>query len=206
MWAERGRCNERFGMPSVSLTRWSQDRSGALDEIENAHASVGGTARGRRFATQQINHAYAILLSSQFQGFCRDLHSECSDAIVALTPPGLRATLKAQFDWGRALDRGNPSPGNIGSDFGRFGLTFWARIQHDHHANRRRRELLEELIAWRNAIAHQDFDSAKLGGSTVLHLAAVRQWRSSIDHLVVSFDNVMHFYLQTMLGVAPWEH
>ena len=69
-------------MPSYSLNRWSSERSEALDEIENAHLSVGGTARGRRYATQQINHAYATLLSAQFQGFCRDLHSECVEHII----------------------------------------------------------------------------------------------------------------------------
>ncbi len=52
-------------------------------ELENAHAIVGGTERGRRYATQQINYSCATLLSSHFQGFCRDLHSECIDRIVA---------------------------------------------------------------------------------------------------------------------------
>ena len=51
-------------------------RRRALDEIEAAHASVGGTGPGRRYATQQINQAYAVLLASQFQGYCRDLHTE----------------------------------------------------------------------------------------------------------------------------------
>ena len=192
-------------MPSHSLGRWTGDRSTSLDEIEDAHVSVGGTARGRRFATQQINHAYAILLSAQFQGFCRDLHTECADAILGLTPVGLRLILKAQFVWGRALDKGNPNPGNIGSDFGRFGGSFWTRVQNDHHSNHRRRELLEELNAWRNAIAHQDFDPARLGGTTVLHLATIRQWRNSINHLAVSFDNVMFSYLRMTLGIDPWD-
>jgi hypothetical protein len=42
-------------MPSNSFVRWSGARAVALDEIENAHAMVGGTDRGRRYATQQIN-------------------------------------------------------------------------------------------------------------------------------------------------------
>ena len=28
------------------------------------------------------HHAYAMLISSQFQGFCRDFHSECVDYAV----------------------------------------------------------------------------------------------------------------------------
>ena len=71
-------------MPSHSLVRWNGERADALDEIENAHVMVGGTERGRRYATQQINYSYAALLSGHFQGFCRDLHSECVDHVVAI--------------------------------------------------------------------------------------------------------------------------
>lgn len=66
-------------MPSQSLVHWSSKRSVGLEEIESAHRSVGGTGRGRRYATSQINQAYVVILSSQFQGFCRDLHSESTD-------------------------------------------------------------------------------------------------------------------------------
>jgi hypothetical protein len=62
-------------MPSRSFELWNTDRRQALDQIAAAHAAVGGVGPGRRYATQQINQAYATLLSSQFQGFCRDLHS-----------------------------------------------------------------------------------------------------------------------------------
>lgn len=191
-------------MCSRSLQHWQGDRAEALDEIANAHASVGGTERGRRYATQQINHAYAALLSSQFQGFCRDLHSECVDYVVATTPANLQTLLRAQFTWGRALDRGNPSAGNIGSDFGRFGIAFWSEVHADHRQNDRRQELLNELIEWRNAVAHQDFDPARLGGTTTLHLAKVRLWRSALNRLARSFDNVMRDHLHSLLGTPPW--
>ena len=51
-------------MPSVSLRRWNADRAATLGEIEDAHHSVGGDRRGRRYATQQIKHAFVVLLSS----------------------------------------------------------------------------------------------------------------------------------------------
>lgn len=41
-------------MPSNSQLRWRGERAASLDEIEAAHVQVGGTARGRRYATQQI--------------------------------------------------------------------------------------------------------------------------------------------------------
>src|SRR6266568_4745493 len=138
-------------MPSNSLLQWRGVRATALDEIEAAHASVGGTGRGRRYATQQINRAYAVLLASEFQGFCRDLYSECMDHVVATAPLTTRGVIRTQFLWSRSLDRGNPQAGGIGSDFGRFGVPFWDDVYSLHAANERRRELLDELMQWRNA-------------------------------------------------------
>src|SRR5262245_56081506 len=107
-------------MPSRSLQQWEGRRATALDELQAAHAAIGGHGRGLRYATQQINHSYAVLLSSQFQAFCRDLHSEAVDHLVqALAPATARIVLHARFTEGRQLDKGNPNPGNIGSDFGR---------------------------------------------------------------------------------------
>ena len=75
-------------MPSKSYREWLSTRAKALDEIEAAHASVGGSGPGRRYATQQLNQAYAVLVASQFQGFCRDLHTECVALLVAhINPP-----------------------------------------------------------------------------------------------------------------------
>jgi hypothetical protein len=192
-------------MPSVSWQEWNTTRGGELDEIEAAHRSVGGTARGRRYATEQINHAYAVLLASQLQGFCRDLHTECVHYLVrAVTPVVLQSVLRAEFLLNRSLDRGNANPSSIGSDFNRLGVKFWLEVYADWLRNDRRRELLDELNQWRNAIAHQDFDPNILGGSTVLHLPQVRAWRSACNRLALSFDNVMRRHLQTMSGVFPW--
>jgi hypothetical protein len=175
-----------------------------LDEIEAAHAGVGGTERGRRYATQQLNRAYAVLSSSEFQGFCRDLYSECMDHIVATAPAATRGVIRTQFLWGRSLDRGNPNAGGIGSDFGRFALPFWDEVYDLHALNERRRALLHELIAWRNAIAHNDFDPAIFGPHPVLHLVEVRAWRSALNSLGRSFDVVMRNHLNGMLGADPW--
>src|SRR5687768_118583 len=118
---------------------------------------VGVTERGRRYATQQINHAYAALLSSQLQGLGRDLHSECIEQIVTAVPPQLQQMLRVEFLLNRNLDRGNAHPGAIGSDFNRLGIDLWRDVYNLAETNRRRNQLLQELIDWRNAIAHQDF-------------------------------------------------
>jgi len=191
-------------MPSKSLIRWNGERAEALDEIVNAHAIVGGTERGRRFATQQINYAFTALLSSQFQGFCRDLHSECIDHIVSIIPAQLRGFLRVELIWNRGLSRGNPHPGAIGSDFNRLGVDFWPEVYALDARNERRRELLQELIDWRNAIAHQDFDPVTSGGNATLHLARVKSWRNSVGALARFFDQAMYNYLSGLLNTAPW--
>lgn len=200
---QRGERGGKDSMPSRSLVKWKGERSRALDEIANAHLRVGGDQRGRRYATQQINQAYATLLSSQFQGFCRDLHSECIDHLVATAPAIVEDIFRAQFIWGRKLDHGNPNPGNVGMDFNRLGTRFWPAVLRDFHRNDRRREMLVKLNEWRNAIAHQDFDPGKLGGIS-LRLATVQRWRSAINCLAQSFDSVMLVHLNGLLSAPPW--
>jgi len=142
-------------MSSHSLQRWQSVRTAEMDELENAHRSVGGLGRGRRYATRQINHAYAVLISSHFQGFCRDLHTESSRIIVAaIRPLNLQPLAEQEYLRNRRLDRGNPSPGNIGADFSRLGVTLWPELYGLNLRHQQRRLALEELNEWRNAIAH----------------------------------------------------
>jgi hypothetical protein len=112
--------------------------------------------------------------------------------------------LYVEFEFHRRLDTGNPNPGNIGADFNRLGLSFWDLVEAENARNPSRKVALEELNVWRNAIAHQDFNPAKLGGRTTLLLHEVRAWRNTCDGLARSFDNVMRVYLQAMTGAVPW--
>lgn len=193
----------RSSMPSLSFQTWNTQRLPALDELEVAHRSVGGTGRGRRYATQQINQAYAVLLSSQFQGFCRDLHSECADHFVQSVPPGLvRATFRKVLEENRKLDKGNANPANIGADYNRFGISIWYNAKRHDVRNQGRRDRLDELNRWRNAIAHHDFDPIALGGSE-LRLRWVRNWRSACEQVAISFDEILRNYLKTVNGMSP---
>ncbi len=113
-------------MPSQALIQWRNERSKELDEIDAAHKAVGGTKRGRRFATRQLNRAYAILLASRFQGFCRDLHTECARLVINRhVPASAGPIVLAQLTDNRQLKRANAQPGSIGADFGRLGVRFW---------------------------------------------------------------------------------
>jgi hypothetical protein len=193
-------------MPSISYRQWRTVRAAALDEIAGAHAAAGGTARGRRFAAQQITRAYAMLLASQFQGFCRDLHSECVDHFLAtIAPPAaLRSLVRAEFTRNRQLDRGNAQPSSLGADFGRLGIDFWNELKTFAAASVAWRNDLELLNEWRNAIAHEDFTSPKLAGATTLRVVQVRRWRTSCRQLARTADEVMRRHLQTLTATSPW--
>jgi len=192
-------------MPSIALHAWQTRAQRALDEVEAAHAAVGGAGRGRRFATRQINNAYVVLLCSHFQRFCRDLHTEALDHLIgqpAFAP--LTAVLRASLLIGLKLSVGNPNPGNIGSDFSRFGLQIWDQVQRRDRRNRKRQAQLEELVRWRNSIAHQDFTHPALAGKDAVQLSRVRAWRSVCDCLAVELDRVVALHLQSITGASPW--
>ena len=192
-------------MFSVSLNKWQTTRKAALDDIETLHKKLGGTGPGRRYATEQLNRAYVIQLSSEFQAFCRDLHSEAIQhlmAAMAVAAP-IKMIVNAQFTFGRKLDSGNPNPSNLGSDFNRLGLTFIDEVKNADPRNKTRLKVLEELNTWRNAIAHNDYQGHGLPRTFPL-LKTVQRWRSVCNALAKHFDEIIRAQLASLLGASPW--
>jgi hypothetical protein len=189
-------------MASLSLKRWNTDAVEALDRMEMAHRAIGGAARGRRYATQQINQSYLMLLSSHFQRFCRDLHSEATDHLLGNLDPTLGAIVRGVLTTGRKLDQGNPNAGNIGADFGRLGMSFWPSVKarDRHYVGRFAR--LESLARWRNAIAHQDFVShaQALNKRTEVTLQEVRGFRRACSGLARHFDGALLAHIKAVVG------
>jgi hypothetical protein len=193
---------------SLALDVWQTSQANRLDELEGAHAAVGGSGRGRRFATQQVNRAYAVLLAAQFQGYCRNLHLEGTQALVdSIGSVDLQAVARLNFFSGLAMDRGNANPGNIGSDFGRLGIKLWDELVARDARNALRKKRLEEVNAWRNAIVHEDFrDKSRfpVGRSTTLKLVKVREWRRTCGALASDMDKLMQGYVGKLTGKPPW--
>jgi hypothetical protein len=158
----------------------------------------------RREALRQISHGYAVLLAAEFQGYCRELHTEAVTFFATTIPAAQQAAVSQSLTLSRQLDRGNANPGSLGSDFGRLGLNWWAAVDLIDTAGPNLRRVLEELNAWRNAIAHNDFDPVRLGGTILLTLSMVRQWRRVCNRLAGVFDHVLADHLQSSLGSRPW--
>jgi hypothetical protein len=206
-------------MPSVALREWQGTRGDQLDELDAAHGAVGGTGPGRRYATGQLNHAYAVAVASQFQGFCRDLHTESADVVAdvigSLGPGGsvdsaaVAGLVSNALTRNRRLDRGNAHPGGLGESFKSFELDIWGVAGQLDARTARRLVRLEQLNIWRNAIAHQDFDFSRrqmqvLGDASGLDLRKVRAFRSCCDQLAGTFDRVLARHLESIVGVRPW--
>jgi hypothetical protein len=124
------------------------------------------------------------------------------DMTCSRQPANLAVVLRSALMQGRKLDFGNPSPSNLGADFGRLGMAFWDEVRALDARNDDRKDRLEELNEWRNAIAHQDF--ARVGGRALLHLGSVRGWRAACDALAISFDRAVGMHLGRLVGRAPW--
>lgn len=104
----------------------------------------------------------------------------------------------------RALDRGNPNPGAIGSDFNRLGLEFWPTVIAADARAAGWRNALDQMNVWRNAIAHHDYDPVAEGGIIVLTAAEVRGWRGACSRLARLFDRVMDDHLAQLTRVRAW--
>lgn len=154
-------------MASAALTSWRSGAAVSLGEVLTAHRRLGGTGPGKRGLTE-INYAYATRLAAHFQGYTRALHSEAAAAIAAgIGDLNLRIVVQQQLTQGRALDKGNANAGNIGSDFGRFGFKVWDVIAAHRVANAGRKTKLDQLLEWRNGIAHDDLERRRVAGLLV---------------------------------------
>jgi hypothetical protein len=200
-------------MPSAALATWQTGRLSRLDELESAHAAVGGSGPGRRYATEQINRAYVVAISSQFQAFCRDLHSEAAIFLVGFVAPSVLQPIFLQaLESNRQLDRGNVQPGSLGSDFGRFGIEFWddvigTVVRGRTNLQKKRQLKLEQLNIWRNQIAHSDAltaDEQRKVGKTKPTLQNGRRWRSACEFLAIRFDQVIGDYVENLVQQRPW--
>ncbi len=179
-------------------------RAQSLGRVELAHRAITTTARGHQDATRQLNQAYALLLAAEFQGFSRELHTEAVGHLVAVVPPSMQQIVRGEFAWSRGLDRGNANPMTLGTDFRRLGLDLWKTVDAVDARGPALRRRLDELNAWRNAIAHSDFDAAKLGGRITLAVAVVRRWRRACQLLAATLDRVVADHIRDVTGNRPW--
>lgn len=107
---------------------WAAARADRIKRLRAAHEAFGGTGPGRRWVTDELNHALILRLASEFQGFARDLHDEAGLFIARSLAPGnqqLQDSLRIPYTLHRKMNQGNADPGTLGNDFGLFGMVLW---------------------------------------------------------------------------------
>jgi hypothetical protein len=144
---------------------------------------------------------YTMILSAHWQGFCRDLHSECVQVVAAVTPAAMQLMIQKQCLTGRQLDGANPSYDTIRKDFERFDFALTPLLDADP-GNAIRLTHIDHLNKWRNYAAHHSTRLPPTGGPFVL--TTIRSWRLSCDGLAAELDRIMYNQLQMLTGAVPW--
>lgn len=199
-------------MPSKPFTHWRNESKRKLDEFENAHGAVSGGRknRGRRYLTEQLNHAYLVAVAAHFQKFCRDLHAEATSHLMnTIANRDVQKVFLSVMTQGRKLDVGNANSANITSDFKRLGIgRVFDEMEQLNGRNKIRKRRLDQMVTWRNAIGHQDFvfspqELADLQ-DTKPTLIWVRKWRRYLDQLAGDLDEVVAAHVGRVVGARPW--
>jgi hypothetical protein len=159
---------------------------------------------GRQWRTGQINLAMLVRLTSEFQGFARDLHDEASGVLavaIADGDPVRESILRAAFTRERTLDRGNPHPAGLGKDFLAIGMELWPDLTAASPDAKTWNTRLDQLVRARNAIAHDDV--AKLrkletDGVRIHQFQTFMSYRMSIRRLVETMDTVVMAHCQSV--------
>ena len=184
-------------MPSTSHLNWQYDRSPRLDLIETQCQDVIASSTDVRLVDENLR-AYTLLLSAHFQGFCRDLHTECAQVIASKVRGSLGPMVYVQFNANRTLDRSNPTMQNIREDFSRYSLNI-DFVTHDP-ANEVRLSDLAYLNRWRNAAAHSGVSPV----GPPLSMALLQKWRVACDVLTLSLDEIVYNHMNGILKRKPW--
>lgn len=188
-------------MPSASLRIWQTDRLARITELEKQSAATTALVPPNPNLEDENLRGLIMLLSAHFQGFCRDLYTECTMLLSArIKNASIKLLFQEQFTEGRKLDSGNPNLENIRKDFERFGFTLDLPAA-DPVRNPPRITHLGRMNKLRNVAAHHGHVPA--GG--IPDLATIQVWRDSCEGLATSLDGVMYNQLLGLLKKRPWK-
>jgi hypothetical protein len=196
-------------MPSRALRDWRTTQQAELDRLDGQLRLVGGSTPDERAVRRVLVDSIVVQLAGHFQRYCRDLYGEAVDFLVKQVQPKFASDiLNVRLMEGIQLARGNAHPGSLTTDFRRLGLDVWKELAQHDPRNTRRRERLEQLSVWRNAVAHQDPGAASrrtaLLKGTGRNVHTIRIWRHNCSALAHDLDIVVKHRLAALAGRLPW--
>ncbi|WP_439624713.1 hypothetical protein [Gemmata sp.] len=196
-------------MPSHSLVRWRTDRVTRLDRIEAQNLALSVAVPPDPDLIDENLRGFVMLLAAHFQGFCRDLHSECVQAVANAVPAPMLYMFQTLCELGRELSGTNAKYTSIKADFERFDFDLTDALTTDPAvapavlvANQAHISRIDHLNKWRNYAAHHNATPPAVGGPFAL--PTVLLWKSACHELAAELDRVMYNQLVKLTGVAPW--
>src|SRR5689334_16850889 len=96
-------------MPSASLQHWQNDRMQRLAQMSGHCVAAAALTPLNVYLAEESLRGYAMLLCGHFQGFCRNLYSECAQLLVAQVPLALQPTAQSQFFTELKINSNNPT-------------------------------------------------------------------------------------------------
>ena len=174
------------------------DRTPRLNQIDAQCAACNAAVPANAHLVDENIRGFILLLSVHFQGFCRDLYTECTQIIASKVRPTLQVLFQQQLTAHRSLDHGNPNIENLKKDFNRFGFSI--NIAAHNSANPARLDGLRELNKWRNIAAHHRV----VPPAGLPTHPSVQGWRNSCNDLATSLDDIMCNHLRKIVKRQPW--
>lgn len=173
-------------MPSHALSALTE-RLTDVDQLMAAHATVGGSDRGRRFNVEGLNRAAILMLSAHFEGYLEDVMAE---ALAALNQQLDPKPLTSGFH--------NPWPDRIDELFAFLGMSKPSRsISWQRAGNTAVRENLNKLVRTRNRLAHGTV-GVQVNKSEVISL------RKYVEGFAQRLDDLVRTQVLTLRGSYPW--
>lgn len=199
-------------MVSSALKSWRGKRRDDIDQLLSTHRVITGGRRGRQWETEHMNFALITRLAAEFQGYCRDLHTEAVDHIVTMASipnPNLNLIFRSAYIDRRMLKVGNPSWANLCKDFNMFGMDLKSAMESQFGQARfgTWRLALDDLVDARNAIAHSNDEEIKKCRAKHPHGLSVRSargWRAKLNSFTAGLDIVVGKHLKGLTGLGPW--
>jgi hypothetical protein len=199
---------------SKALTKWRGDR---CDQVSLAETTAASAARGTpaEVAVADLHLAsYVRVCCAEYQAFCVNLYSDAVEALlVPVRAMHVRQELIDVMVSGltsqTALGRGNPSSGNLSTDFDRLDIN----VRRNHLARTGPATLDDidvidkELLVCRNQLAHGVARLADIQIGTSVRsvtLARATAWFQALDRLASTMDTVVTDDLTAPLGARPW--
>jgi hypothetical protein len=194
---------------------WFGSRRANIDELLRAHATIGSVGRGAgpgrpsAGGTEQLNEALVLRVTTEFQGFVRDLIDLATIKIVRGSGcgPAYQAQIIAAMTRNRMIDRGNPRLDAIEADLNRLGLRAIRQQLERNNVNYAADVArLQQLVELRNAVAHDDQDklrSLSRSGTRATKLFVIGS-RACLGRIAKALDRVVWDHLLASFSTDPW--